>query len=83
MYDVFLSMSLDRSISIVLCPAILGPESVFFTILRDPIGQFISGWDYNHGKHFGFDTIDELVQHLGAPEIECVIRNGRSLPGIP
>ena len=62
-------MSFDRSISVVLLPAILGPESVFFTILRDPIGQFISGWDYNHGKHFGFDTIDELVSGDRDPRI--------------
>ncbi len=29
------------------------------------------------------DTLDEMVQHLAAPEIEWVVRNGRSLPGIP
>ena len=40
---------------------LLGDEAVFFSILREPLAQFVSSWDFYDTRHFGFETLTDLI----------------------
>ena len=35
---------------------------MFFSILREPLAQFISSWDFYDTRHFGFDSLTDLLE---------------------